>query len=190
MKKCNTDREKRLVNGAIKLIPILLILISVYYSLMSAFLDIKYPYDSSKEIAGIIKENNWEDAIIFVDYSEYEKNDEGEVEFNYLRTEMAATIMPYFEDNIFVNHNVLDKTKGYALHMVPSEEEIGRINAKIVESGMPDIEIGGNETELIYGDNFSLDNYVLIKKVETRHVFKGTLGYGVTPVYVRENYIY
>lgn len=74
---------------------------SIVCSIRTAFVDINNNYSTGRKIANIIKDNGWEDKIIYIDW-------------NRDMIEMPYEINCYFDTNIIGNLNNGDKDKAYA----------------------------------------------------------------------------
>ncbi|MEX1376216.1 MAG: hypothetical protein AB1Z23_01970 [Eubacteriales bacterium] len=131
------------------------ILIPMYWNISVIINDVRYPYDSKREIAEFIKENNLEDANIMAAFRTLE--DCTETEHDCLNIQRDATVNAYFGRNIIYSLN--DGKAGYIQHFMADQEYIDQTLAKWREIGAPDVLIGSVDLEYIFDGEITMHDY-------------------------------
>ncbi len=190
------DLKKERVEGFLRIIPIVFLAIMIFYSLETSVRDIMLPYSESAEIAKFIKDHNMVNADIMIQWEpdvrtvieDMSKPDVDRYESD--NTYDAVAILPYFDDNIFFNHNVRDHRKGYATHLKHSREENIATYKLWEEHGIPEVLVGTPLLGLVYdGESFgsSMGDYVSVASMTGYYVGKNSLPTVTSHIYVRKD---
>lgn len=194
---CHVSEEiRRIFNKVIKAVPILTMGIMLLFTAMSAQKEIDYQYADGRSIANFIKEHNMEDALIMAQWNMYfdlqdDEDDENreygieDYDSNYVGT--AVPIVPYFDKNIFFNHNDGFNHVGYVTHFAASMEDNYNAYSRWKAQGYPEVLIDRPSIELVYGDELSYSDYQEVFKTQRCPIWKGSYEYYVTRVYVRKD---
>lgn len=179
---------------AMKVIPTVIIEISLVYNVFVSVEDIIMPYSEAQAIAGFIYEHNMQDADIMVvwttDEDTYKSADEvyiNDDEYQSENTFDAVAILPYFDKNIFFNHNIRDHRKGYVSHLGLSKEE-NKKNYELWHSfGTPEVLIGLPPLHLVYCGEVTISDYVSVASMKGYYMGKNIPVTKIQHIYVRKD---
>ena len=167
------------IKKLVTFIEVIIVCLSVYWSISSSILDIKIQYNFGREAANYIKENHLENLTIFSEWGYSEDSTEGKVHINdvyYMH--IPVNIYPYFDDEIVDNME-----RGYVTHIYSDEEACERIIDQWRELGEPDIMLGYVDLKNIYGENIKRTDYSPVFRLETNIIWRGS-------EYIAYNYIF
>ncbi len=188
------SQEDDLIVLAMKVIPILIISVSLVYNIFVSVEDIKLPYSEAQEIAEFIQNHNMQYADIMVVWTTDEDDFESSVEesknpeaYQSENTFDAVAVLPYFDKNIFFNHNIRDHRKGYVSHRGLSKEE-NMINYELWHDyGVPEVLIGLPPLQLVYNDEVSISDYVSVASMTGYYMGKNIPVTHIQHIYVRKD---
>ena len=196
MKERLSEDMSRALIKLIKIIPAATIGIMLLFSVMSVRKDILLPYYDGRAVADFIKEHHMEKALIMGEWNRnlQKRNDETEGDIEYTIEDYdsnfvgsAVTIVPYFDKNIFFNHNDNFDNVGYVTHFVASMEDNYAAYSRWKEYGYPEVLIGQPHIEFVYGEEISYLDYKMVLMVPWNPIWKGTASYYTTRIYVRKD---
>lgn len=194
-----TAQISRLIMIGLKMVPVVAIGVMLIFTAMSVQKDIIYPYAEGKEIAEFIKEHHMEDALIMAEwYTCYNKNSEEaedeelerectieDFDSNFVAT--AVTIVPYFDKNIFYNHNDKFNHVGYVTHFIATMDENYEAYARWKEYGYPEVLVGSPRIDFVFGDELHFSDYKMVLAARNCPIWKGAVSQLSTRVYVRKD---
>lgn len=186
------DAPDTRILALLKAIPIVILGFSVAYCIKISVDDIRLPYSESKQIADFIKLHNMENADIMVKWDMRSgSEDDDSVIIDYDRLDSAYTsdavaILPYFENNIFFNHNIKEHEKGYFTHLKTSDEEREKTYKMWKEHGIPEVLIGYPALTVLY-DDISIKDYVPVYTANGYYMGKNTNISIERDIYVRKD---
>lgn len=196
MKERLSEDMSRALIKLIKIIPAATIGIMLLFSVMSVRKDILLPYYDGRAVADFIKEHHMEKALIMGEWNRnlQKRNDETEGDIEYTIEDYdsnfvgsAVSIVPYFNENIFFNHNDSFDNVGYVTHFVASMEDNYAAYSRWKEYGYPEVLIGQPHIEFVYGEEISYLDYKMVLMVPWNPIWKGTAPYYTTRIYVRKD---
>lgn len=185
-----------LLTKLFKIIPAVTVGIMLLFSIMSVRKDIMLPYSDGRAVSEFIKEHHMENALIMAewDVNQQTRSAEDDDERAYTMEDYdtnfvgsAVSIVPYFDKNIFFNHNDSFNNVGYVTHFAASVEENYAAYSRWKEYGYPEVLVGEPHIEFVYGDRISYSDYKLVFTIADYPIWKGTTAYYVTRVYVRND---
>ena len=142
----------------------------LFWSVSSAVLEIQKDYYYGRQAADYIKEHKLDELNImsawYVEHDPY-----GYSIISADKQHYAATINPYFDDNIFYSFNSGNKDMGYIFHRL--SEESNQEQYALWRETPPDVIIGEARLEIPYeGTDVTRHDYVLIKSIEYNQIVK------------------
>ena len=163
--------HKDTLKKAIGLIPLIFIMVSVFYCIETSVEEIVLPYSETAEVADFIKNHNLENAIIMIQWdpdlrnmTEEEAEETPDIEkYESESTFDAVPIISYFDNNIFFNHNIKNHDKGYSTHLKLSREENMETYKLWREYGVPEVLVEECCLPLVYEGEVSMQDYVHVK---------------------------
>lgn len=185
------EKDIALIVCAFKVLPIVIVAFSAGYCMKICIDDVRLPYSESKAIADFIKEHNMENAAIMISWDmRSDAPDNVMMDYDYLESENtldAVAILPYFDDNIFFNHNARDHRKGYASHLCSSKEENLEAYRLWHACGIPEVLVGTPALKLVYDDEISLGDYVDVAEMKGYYMGKNKTATFSRQIYVRKD---
>lgn len=151
----------------------------------SVVMDIGYDYYYGRAVAEYLKEHELDGLNIMSPwFYEHDKYDFYIISAD--KQHEAATVDPYFDENIFFNFNYGDKSKGYILHRL--SEEANEEQYELWSHTVPDILVGEPMFEYVYKDgSVKRTDYILVKTFEFRRTFKLNYHSTYICVYMRKD---
>ncbi len=196
MKERLSEDMYRILTKLLKIIPAATVGIMLLFSVMSVQKDISLPYSDGRTVSKFIKEHHMENALIMAewDVNQQTRSAEDDDERAYTMEDYdtnfvgsAVSIVPYFDRNIFFNHNDSFNNVGYVTHFTASVEENYAAYSRWKEYGYPEVLVGEPHIEFVYGDRISYSDYKLVFTIADYPIWKGTASYYTTRIYVRKD---
>ena len=199
---CNTvstDSKNTLADSIIKYVScitcVLFIAVSLYWNISASVCDIIYQYDSGKEIANYISDNNLDDYKIFVPveaYYEFDENDnitDNIIDCTFNQSN-SDSVLAYFDRNIFLNLNDGRDDMAYSFHKFSGLAE----NAELIEKwrgyGAPDVVYAQDfNVDIVYEDIADPSDYVMVYFSEYSHLWKGKTPASARCLFVRKELV-
>ena len=160
----------------------IILLTQLYWSICSAYSDIRYSYSPARELTNFIKENNLTEHKILGVWSTYyallnkETNkrhishvsvsdraqyytDEEVLKdyviksFSFLNHQHSSVVLnSYFNKNIFYNFNIQNPEREYLYHITMTPEQSNYEKELIKKVGLPDVIVGQASLDLIFDE--------------------------------------
>lgn len=190
----NKISESVLLNTA-RIAVVIFMAVSLYWSIGSAVMDIKYAYDTGKDIAHYIAENNLDDYNIQAEFDRiYEYDENGEITENIIEYNFNQSahdnVLAYFDRNIFFNVNDGRDEAAYTLHKFSGLEDNKERIEKWRAQGAPDVLLSDSyEFDIIYEGIAEESDYVMVCFSEYIRIWKGS-GISLSDsIYVRKELV-
>lgn len=191
-KLCKNKELKKVIDSNMSTIKrglvfgsVLVLLLSVYWSVQSSILEVKYQYCCGRETANFIKEYNLDELIIFSEWNEKDTDGDGVIDFidtNYMHS--PVYFYPYFEEQIVANMKV-----GYATHIYASKEESQADIGAWSKLGVPDILVGYVNVSEVTGAEYTMLDYVPVFKMEQNFIWRGAENPAYNYIFARKDIV-
>ena len=173
--KGSADRQRAesTVKRALGAFAAVCIIVPLYWSVCASVNDIRYPYDSKREIAEFIQEHNLQDAYIMAAFRTLAKEIDPDTglalsEYTCINIQREATVNAYFGENIIYSLN--DGGVGYVQHFMADDEYIQETIADWRQKGAPDVLIGDVDLEYIFNGQVKMSDYTPVLEAH-RQIF-------------------
>lgn len=199
--KLKKSISSKAIQKAAVFIVLFISIIPLAWTVHSSIADIKYYYFLNP-IADFIKDNKLENRKILVswgvrytpdksfnirehDYSELDDTPYRH-DYTYL-SGTAASTLPYFDKNIYMNFNVDDPDIMYMQYR--QDSDVQKVFKEWHDLGLPDVIVGSCTLSKIYSEEELKDvNYVCVADIVSRNIWKMTVGEPAdNKIYIRED---
>ncbi|MDP4120111.1 MAG: hypothetical protein Q8876_03530 [Bacillota bacterium] len=142
------------------------IIISVYWTTVASYNDIKQTYGTGRTTAAFIKKYNLQNYKIMGEWTITDK---------YSDTNLIAfsSIAAYFDHNIIINLNNKSDGEPFRVHRFPTEAENNQNYKNWAAAGLPDVILGEPaDFKKIYGSSFKKSEYIVADKETCSLIWK------------------
>lgn len=195
--KINSSKIKNFGKAVITL----LLIMPFSWTICSSINEVKNVYGIGRGLSAFIKLHNMEEKKIMVSWK-YVYNIEDNFDYwgkntsDYDDTEMrvdytniignAATSLPYFDSNIYMNFNVHNKQEMYLENKLDANSK--EVFKRWSEQGVPDILIGKCTLSKIYPESVITNNdYVRVAEIESSSIWKFSILNNTCDIYIRKD---
>ncbi len=150
---------------------VLVLSISIYWTVAASVHEIQQDYGYGRMLAAYIKEHHLESSRIMCGWGDDEDPVTGEPVLD-TNSSGSVTLLPYFAHNIVFNLNGGSDAMGYATHRRASAEE-NEANLRLwAAGGVPDLLLGSVNLESVYGNEVSMQDYVVVTQFSQTFIWK------------------
>ncbi len=175
-KKAEFTRALRVCLG------VLVLSVSIYWTVAASAHEIQQDYGYGRTLAAYIKERNLESSRIMCGWGDDEDPVTGELVLD-TNNSGCVTLLPYFAHNIVFNFNGGSDTMGYTTHRRATAEE-NEANFRLwAAGGAPDLLLGPVDLESVYGDEVTMQDYVVVTQFSQTFIWKAALFSSQYPLY-------
>ncbi|MEA4938363.1 MAG: hypothetical protein VB091_02100 [Christensenella sp.] len=175
-KKAEFTRALRVCLG------VLVLSISIYWTVAASVHEIQQDYGYGRTLAAYLKEHNLESSRIMCGWGDDEDPVTGEPVLD-TNNSGSVTLLPYFAHNIVFNLNGGSDAMGYATHRRATAEE-NEANFRLwAAGGAPDLLLGPVDLESVYGDEVTMQDYVVATQFSQTFIWKAALFSTQYPLY-------
>lgn len=181
-KLCRNPQDQKLLFGLGKLLVIVIISTSLYWSVSASYLDITKNYGTGREMAAFLVDNGLDKLSILSEWQHDIYPTPGYIptDYNQMR---GIPMQAYFDRNMILNLNV-GSDRSYLSHRQNTEGT----DVKAALSGIfPDVLIGKPPLSEIYGSRLGLEDYALVKAIPGNTIWKDRAYPYFDLIYIRKD---
>lgn len=167
---------------------VLILSVSVLWTLVASCNDILYPYGYGRAAAAYLKQQGLDNPKIFCNWGEKENPATGElvIDTNFSG---GVTILPYFEHNVIKSLNRGADSMAYMTHQ-RTDDATNRQNFAVwAEEGAPDALLASVDLDRIFGDSLTMADYSPVFKVGQSTIWKTNVFGSCFFIYLRNDLI-
>jgi hypothetical protein len=161
---------------------VLVLSVSIFWTIASSSNEIRQEYGFARGLATYIKAHHLESSRIMCGWGDEEDPVTGQPVIDTNNTG-SVTLLPYFAHNIVYNFNGGSDALGYATHRKATAEE-NEANFRLwAVGGAPDLLLGWVDLESVFGDEVTMQDYVVVTHFSQTFIWKTALFPTQYPLY-------
>ncbi len=154
------------------------LVISIIWTIISCFVEVRYEYAPSETIATYLEENELTNCKILIAW-ENSEND-------FKHTAMLPELLPYLDNETILNWQT--EKPLFPLYLLGEDIEFMEALRVIIHDGpIPDILINYPDIDYLFGTRISMTDYDIVLTIKSGHIWKGFQTYKNTFVLKRKN---